>query len=181
MHDFITRIGSLLHPVAIAFAIFSPQTSPYIPTPSAYPTVTIAPSPTPSVLPTQTPTPFVPTSTPKPTPTYTPILTPTPTTIPVTSLELDTWFGTYSALYAVDLQLLKRIAVCESNLRPTATNGIYGGLFQYSPSTWIHTRTRMNMDTNIALRFVPEEAIKTAAYTLSTSGTSPWKNCASAR
>jgi hypothetical protein len=57
------------------------------------------------------------------------------------------------------------------------TNGVYGGLFQFSSSTWISTRQAMNLDTNTELRFNPEEAIRTAAFKISTMGLSPWPNC----
>jgi hypothetical protein len=35
----------------------------------------------------------------------------------------------------------------------------------------------MNLDPNPELRFNPEEAIKTAAFKISTVGFSPWPNC----
>lgn len=69
------------------------------------------------------------------------------------------------------------MAVCESNLKPHAKNGDYGGLYQFSARTWKSTRQAMNLDTDPNLRFNPEEAIKTAAFKISTSGLSAWPNC----
>jgi hypothetical protein len=129
-----------------------------------------------SPTPTYTPTPTL-TSTPIPTPTVTP--TPTLTPLPIVSTsQLDVWFTLYSNQYSVDKSLLTRIAVCESGLRPEATNGIYGGLFQFSETSWRHTRQTMNVDPNPALRFLPEEAIKTAAFKIAVNGATAWPNCA---
>jgi hypothetical protein len=91
--------------------------------------------------------------------------------------QLDEWFSKYSKEYSVDRQRLWNIAVCESELRPDAKNGDYGGMYQFSNNTWRSTRTRMNLPTDPSLRFHPEEAIKTAAFLLSTRGHSPWPNC----
>ena len=107
----------------------------------------------------------------------TPSLTPTPTLPPVTSSQLDQWFTKYSNLYSIDRQKLWKVAVCESNLRPGATNGDYGGLYQFSTNAWKSTRRAMNLDPNPELRFNPEEAIKTAAFKISIVGFSPWPNC----
>jgi len=74
--------------------------------------------------------------------------------------------------------MLVKIAVCESELNPNAVNGDFGGLFQFTASTWNSTRNEMNMDPSPDLRFNPEEAIKTAAFKMSVDGTNPWKNCA---
>ena len=184
----LTHIGRSVFPVAL-FMLFSHPTVPIIPTP----TPTVITSPSPSVTPTNTlmptptltqtphPTEFKPTNTPTPIPTVTPrptqTLRVTPTNIPITSGQLDEWFTKYSNLYSIDRQKLWKVSVCESNLRAHATNGDYGGMYQFSTNTWISTRTTMNMDPNPTLRFNPEEAIKTAAFTISTVGLSPWPNC----
>lgn len=123
-------------------------------------------TPTPSPTPTPTNT---------PTPTITP--SPTPTPFPVTSQQLDEWFTNSANHYSVDRSLLWRIAVCETGLRPNATNWIYGGLFQFSPNTWKANRGLMGMDSDPDLRFNPEEAIRTAAFVLSTRGAGAWPNC----
>jgi hypothetical protein len=129
-------------------------------------------TPTPTFTPTPTPTPS-----PKPTPFPTPKPTPTPTSIPVSASQLDGWFTQYANHYSVDRSLLWQIAACETGLRTNATNWIYGGMFQFSPNTWIANRKLMGMESNPDLRFNPEEAIKTAAFVLSTRGPSAWPNC----
>lgn len=140
----------------------------------------IIPSPTPSLTPTPTPT-LTPTLTPTPTPSPTLIPTrrpsPTPTPIIVTSEQLDNWFTNYSNQYSVDRQKLWSIAVCESKLKPNAKNGDYAGLYQFSTNTWKSTRKNMNTDTDPDIRFNPEEAIKTAAFKISTGGIGAWQNC----
>lgn len=156
-----SHIGRVIVPIALVLNVISPT-----PTPAPIPTVT----PTPTVSPKPTPT-----ATPKPTSTPTP--SPKPTPIPVTSAQLDTWFTVYSNHYSIDRQKLWNIAVCESGLRSNASNGMYGGLFQFSPVSWINTRTAMSLDTNPDLRFNPEEAIRTAAFKISKAGLSAWPNC----
>ncbi|OGG29306.1 hypothetical protein A3A63_02665 [Candidatus Gottesmanbacteria bacterium RIFCSPLOWO2_01_FULL_46_9] len=127
-------------------------------------------TPTPTPTPSPTPTP-----TDTPTPTSTP--SPTPTPVPITSQQLDAWFTQYANHFSVDRSLLWRIAVCETGLRPNATNGIYAGMFQFSANTWKTNRLRMNVDPNADLRFNPEESIRTAAFLLSTRGPGAWPNC----
>jgi hypothetical protein len=124
--------------------------------------------------PTSTPTPS---PTPTPTPSPTPSPSPTPTPFPVTSEQLDSWFTQYANHYSIDRSLLWQIAACETGLRPNATNWIYGGMFQFSPNTWKANRSLMGADTNPDLRFNPEEAIRTAAFVLSTRGPGAWPNC----
>lgn len=132
------------------------------------------PTPTVEATPTSTPPP-TPTPTPIPTPTDTP--TPTPTPWPVTSSQLDSWFDAYAHHYSVDRNLLFKIAACESELKPNAKNGPYGGMYQFSSSSWQSTRAAMNEDGNPDLRFNPEESIKTAAFKISTAGPAAWPNC----
>lgn len=127
-------------------------------------------TPTPTFTPTPTPTP---TNTPTPTPSP----SPTPTPFPVTSEQLDNWFTEYANHYSVDRSLLWHIAACETGLRTNAVNWIYGGMFQFSPNTWRANRELMGMDTNPDLRFNPEEAIRTAAFVLSTRGAGAWPHC----
>ena len=118
------------------------------------------------------------TDTPIPTPTKKPSPTPTitPSRIPVGVLE--DLFTKYSRKQSVDREKLKKIALCESGLNPNARFLDYAGLFQFSTSSWITTRKRMNTDTNPTLRYHPEEAIKTAAFKLATEGINAWPNCA---
>lgn len=126
--------------------------------------------------PTPTPTPS-PTPTPTNSPTPTPKPTPTPTPYPVSSQQLESWFTQYANHYSVDRSLLWHIAECETGLRTNAVNWIYGGMFQFSSNTWRANRELMNIDPNPDLRFNPEEAIRTAAFVLSTRGAGAWPHC----
>jgi len=150
--------------------VFAQVARTFAPTPT--PTSTPTPSPTPTTTPSPTPTPR-----PKPTATPTPTLFPTPTPVSATAGQLDGWFTAYSNQYSVDRTKLWNIAVCESDLKPNAINEPYGGLFQFSASTWKSTRQQMNADTNTDLRFNPEEAIRTAAFHYSVMGLAAWPNC----
>ena len=124
------------------------------------------PSPSPSPTPTPTPRP-----TPVPTP------APFPSFVPVTGSELDDWFTKYASSHQIDRELLHKIAVCESYLNPLAQNGIYAGMYQYSPAAWKSTRFEMQVDTDPDLRFNPEEAIKTTAFHLEHHGATAWPHC----
>lgn len=139
----------------------------YTPTP-----ISIAPSQPPVLTETLTPTP-IPT-------TIVPTSTPTPTTVPSITLTqpmLEELFNRYSAQYGADNALLKKIAKCESSFNPNATNGIYGGMFQFAPQSWQSQRTEMGQDPNPDLRFSAEESIKTAAYSISKGRAGMWKGC----
>lgn len=115
--------------------------------------------------------------TPIPTVTPKPSATATPTKIQFQFSDLDSLFIKYANQQSINKDLLKKIAVCESNLNPSAVNGDYVGLFQYSSSYWTSMRKRMNLDGNPALRFHAEESIKTAAFTLATAGFAAWPHC----
>lgn len=141
-----------------------------LPDPTATPTRT----PTPTSIPTATPTP---TSLPTPTPTAIPTATPTPPPVVVSLGDMEELFTKYSGAYSVDRELMKKIANCESGFNPNATNGPYGGMFQYVDSSWSAMRSRMGADPNPDLRFNAEEAIRTAAFHISTGGTSAWPSC----
>ncbi|MBP9690467.1 transglycosylase family protein [Candidatus Woesebacteria bacterium] len=142
--------------------------------------VVIIPSHTPTPSPTPTPT-LTPTPTHTPTPTLTPTQTPTPTPTntptPMPTSSFENYFDQYSAQYGVDKELMKKIAFCESGGHPGASNGEYGGMFQYAASTWESTRRQMGMDPNPDLRFGARESIETTAFKLSRGGASAWKNC----
>ena len=133
----------------------------------------ISPTPLPSVTPSLT---LRPTSTPEPELIPTP--TPLPAFPPLSTDQINHWIKHYSGFYSVSEDLLKKIAVCESKLDPKAQNGPYGGMFQFSTSSWKSTRGFMNLDPNPTLRFNAEEAIKTAAFKISISGPGAWPNCA---
>lgn len=136
------------------------------------------PHPSPAVEPTPSSTPMpMPTSTPVPIATAKPSPTATPSAPPATGIDLDRWFSEYANKESVSPDLLRKIAVCESKLNPTATNGLYGGLFQFSVSTWVSTRHAMNQNPDPKLRLNAQEAIKTAAFRLATAGPAAWPNC----
>ena len=150
--------------------------------PSLAPTITPLPTPSFSASPRLSYT-AKPTMIPTPKPSLKPIPLPTPTPSPslspspVTGQQLDNWFTAYSNHYSIDPTKLRMIAICESNLNSAVQNGDYAGLYQFSSGTWRSTRAAMNMDPDPQLRFNPEEAIKTAAFKISTVGLSAWPNC----
>jgi hypothetical protein len=107
---------------------------------------------------------------------------PSPSSRPVVIIapeELDHLFESYGNQYGVNSNTLKIIAKCESTFNPNAVSpsGLYGGLFQFSPATWISTRRSMGLEENPDLRFNPEEAIRTTAYKISQSGVGAWPTC----
>lgn len=134
------------------------------------------PTPTASPTPTHTPTPTL-TPTPTPTPTITPTPTPSATPTPLPISDFEAYFDEYSKTYGIDKQVLKKIAYCESGGNPGASSGPYGGMFQFTESTWIATRTKMGLDPNPNLRFGAKESIETAAYKLASGGERAWRNC----
>jgi hypothetical protein len=134
-------------------------------------TLTLTPSPTSSPTPTPKPT-----TTPTPRPTTSPTPTPTPKPITVPN-ELEPFFTQYASMYSIDKELLKRIAYCESHFNPSAANRDYVGLYQFTKTLWINTRTQMGHDTNPDLRSNANEAIKTAAYLISKGKLFVWPNC----
>ncbi len=112
-----------------------------------------------------------------PSPTENPA-TPTPTAYVASPTQIDGWFEQFSREYGVDIGLLRKIAVCESgyNTNARSKHG-YGGMYQFSESSWKSTRSHMGLDTNADLRFNAEEAIKTAAFKISRNGTGAWPAC----
>lgn len=143
-----------------------------------FPTVILTPTSSPTLTPTKK---LIPTisaiSTPSPVLTKTPIPTAQPTHAAYTPNQLDAWFTQYSDTYKVDRYMLWKIAVCESGLNANARNGDYVGMYQFATRTWQSTRNHMRLDDNPDIRYVAEEAIKTAAFKISTSGTGAWANC----
>lgn len=117
------------------------------------------------------------TETPIPTPTPKPTYTPTPSPKILSTSNIEEFFIRYANQYSISRDLLKKIAVCESRLNARATNGIYGGMFQFSSNSWITMRRMMNLPDHPDLRFDPEEAIKTASFKLSIGGVGAWPNC----
>jgi len=134
-------------------------------------TPTEIPTPTPSPSPTPTPKP---TSTPTVTPTPTPLLLPPP---PATPEQILSFIERFAGQYAVDPNVLRHIAVCESGFNPLAVNGPYAGLYQFSSSAWQNNRIPMGEDSNPALRYSAEESVQTAAYIISIGKIYLWPNC----
>jgi hypothetical protein len=160
-------------------------------------------SPSPIETPTETPFPYL-TSTNTPTPTLSETITPTqspiltvtltltqtptstltPTVIPtirsvVAPTNIDELFTKYSNEYHADIQLLKKIAKCESNFNANAVGpkGLYLGMFQFGDGSWQSIRRQMGQDPNPSLRTSAEESIKTASYAISLGRASMWPNC----
>lgn len=114
-------------------------------------------------------------------PVATPVATPTPVVKPTVTApaDLDPLFEKYAGEYGISASTLKVIANCESHYNPGAmsSNGLYGGMFQYSASTWKSTRTAMGMDPNPDLRFSAEESIRTSAFKIANGGIGAWPVC----
>lgn len=143
------------------------------PTPTPKPTSTPSPTPTSTPTPTNTPTP-------SPSPTPSPKMTPTPASPsqPIyTSEQINTFIERFAAQYGVDPNVLRHIAICESNLNQTSINGPYAGLYQFDSNTWKNNRQLMGEDTNPDLRLNAEEAVQTAAFVISIGRGGIWPNC----
>jgi hypothetical protein len=126
------------------------------------------------------PTVVVPTEQPTPTPTPLPTKIPTPTAVPqpkFTSEQIQGFVERFAAQYAVDANVLRHLAVCESGFSADAVNGPYAGLFQFAQSSWKTNRATMGEDPNPDLRFNAEEATQTAAYMVSQGRGEIWPNC----
>lgn len=111
-------------------------------------------------------------------PTASPIKTARPKRVFVAS-AYDSLFEKYGSQFNVPQDTLKRIAYCESRFNENALSKsqTYGGLYQFSASTWASTRSSMGLDPNPELRFVAEEAIMTAAYKIGAGGIRAWPVC----
>lgn len=92
--------------------------------------------------------------------------------------QYEAWFAQYAGQFGVDKEHLKKIAYCESHYNPGAQNGLYGGMYQYSASTWQSTRQQMGADPNPDLRFDAEQAILTSAFKIAAGGIGAWPVCA---
>ncbi len=102
-----------------------------------------------------------------------------PSPAPVVASNYDELFTKYSTMYGVDERKLKAIANCESHYNPgvQSKNGLYGGMYQYSASTWSSTRAAMGADPNPGLRFDAEAAIMTSAWKIAHGGIGAWPVC----
>jgi hypothetical protein len=137
--------------------------------PTGTPTITLTPTPL------QTPTPTI-TASPSPKPTIKP--TPTPVPQPVfTSQQIYEFIERFSGQYAVDNDVIRYIAICESGFKQFATNGKYSGLFQFDSTTWKNIRKKMGEDPSPDLRLNAEEAVQTASFVVSIGRSGMWPNC----
>lgn len=91
--------------------------------------------------------------------------------------EYELLMEKYSKEYGVNKEVLKKIANCESGFNPGAHNGIYGGMYQFSASTWASTRSEMGLPPDDSGRFSAEEAIKTTAFKIAHGGIDAWPIC----
>jgi hypothetical protein len=173
---FLSGFLAFAFPILSFFAINSQpkeEVLGFILKPTPTPTPTLTPTPTPTLTPTPSPT-----STPSPTPT--PTMTPTPTLPPQPTYsveQINALIERFAGQYGVDPNLLRHIAICESNFNPLAINGPYAGLYQFDSVTWKNNRQLMNEDINPDLRFNAEEAVQTAAFVLSIGRGGIWPNC----
>lgn len=135
---------------------------------------TLTLTPTNTLTPTSTSTP---TNTPTPTNTKTPTPTALPTNIPLSRAQILDLIKKYSELFSVDRMLLEKIGICETGLNPSSKSKYYVGMYQFGKDTWTSNRKKMNLNTDLDLRLDAEESIKTAAFLLSTRGSSAWPNC----
>lgn len=129
--------------------------------------------------PTTTPT-LAPTRIPTLTPSPSPIPSPTPTPIPQPQFSQEQIHGfieRFAGQYAVDPNVLRHIATCESGFNASAVNGPYIGLYQFGASAWQNNRLIMGEDPDLSLRFNAEESVQTAAYIISIGKKGLWPNC----
>ncbi|HEY6906240.1 MAG TPA: transglycosylase family protein, partial [Ignavibacteriaceae bacterium] len=120
-----------------------------------------------------------------PSPTAKPTAKPEPTPNVVTTAvqksqppeDLTVLIEKYAKQYGADKDMMIHIAKCESGFRERAVNGPYAGMYQFISSTWNSNRRAMGEDPNPELRFVAEEAIKTAAFKMGRDGYGAWPVC----
>lgn len=154
--------------IETATGVSTPAPSPVVepsvdPTPAPAKPASVQPSATPTIEPTTTPEPIaVPSAAPA---------------ISTAAADLESLFAQHAATHGVDPEIMKKIAQCESGMRPEAVNGPYGGMFQFVSSTWVSNRKAMGKDTDPALRFNAEEAIETAAFKMGRDGYGAWPSC----
>lgn len=166
---------------AITEFLTPPPTETEVPIETVTPTLTITASPKPTLTITMTPTAtMTPTLLPSVTNTQTPTVTPS---VPVPQVtvpaNLEPLFTQYSNQYGVDVNLLKKIAKCESNFNNNASGagGAYVGMFQFAAGSWQTVRKQMGADPNPNLRYGANESIETAAFALAHGRASMWPNC----
>lgn len=167
----ITATASEQSEVATVSALVGVGKSTPLPTPKPTSTAVPKPMPTPTPKPTSSAV-----STPTPVSTVKPTAAPVPAQIAAPA-DLESLFNQHAATHGVDPMIMKKIAQCESGMRPEATNGPYGGMFQFVASTWVSNRKAMGKDPNPALRYNAAEAIETAAFKMGRDGYGAWPAC----
>lgn len=113
----------------------------------------------------------------KPAVSATPVPTAKPAAPVIAPADLEVLFQQHAATHGVSAEIMKKIAQCESGMRPGAVNGPYGGMFQFVSSTWSSNRRAMGKDPDPALRFNAAEAIETAAFKMGRDGYGAWPAC----
>lgn len=108
-------------------------------------------------------------------PTSTPTPSPSPKPYEIIKKISDTWKDAPSQ----DIVTAIAISHCESNFHINSKNSTStaSGLYQFLSSTWIRVRNWMGENTDLSLRFNPDENIRTAyaLYTLRKErGLNPW-------
>lgn len=83
----------------------------------------------------------------------------------------------YANEYGVNKEIMLIIAKCESGFKANATNGSFGGIYQFLTTTWVSNRKAMGLDPDPNLRFNADEAVKTAAFKMAKDGFGAWPAC----
>lgn len=96
------------------------------------------------------------------------------------ALTVNQFIDQFASFYAVDPNVLRHIALCESGFNSNAVNGPYAGLYQFNSITWKNLRLAIGKNTDPNLRFSAEDAVQTAAYELSIGKGGIWPNCSAA-
>lgn len=163
-------LGFLATAIPASAMAFQKTPEPKILSSTSTPIPVLSFSPTPTARPVKTPVP-------KPTKSPVPTQSPSPTPSPISSEEIMKLLEGFAGQYAVDPNVLRHIAICESGFNPSAVNGSYVGLYQFGPITWASNRILIGEDPDPDLRYSAEESIQTAAYMLATKGRQFWPNC----
>lgn len=122
---------------------------------------------------------------PVPSPTPTPVVTPKPEakvevasyTESTSNFDVVQYIIKYAQEYEVNVEMMIKIAECESGYNENAVNGPFAGIYQFLASTWTSNRNAMGLDPNPDLRFNAEEAARTAAFKMSRDGFGAWPAC----
>gem|GEM_PF-1365396 len=96
---------------------------------------------------------------------------------PATSEEVNGYIERFSSQFAVDPDVLRYVAICESGFRSNAVNGPYVGLYQFGSVTWKNIRKEIGENSDPDLRFEAKDSVQTAAYAISKGKGGMWPNC----